>query len=107
MASSMSAGATSIAAVLNAVLLYRGLRRAGVVRHGPGWTAMLVRVLVASGTMIGVLWVLHRTSSWWIAAALGERVVWLAVSVAAGAGAYFAALFVLGMRPGQFRVRHD
>ena len=68
---------------------------------------MLARVLVASVTMIGVLWALHRTSAWWIDAALGERVVWLAVSVGAGAGAYFVALFVLGMRPAQFRVRHD
>jgi putative peptidoglycan lipid II flippase len=101
------AGATSIAAVLNAVLLYLGLRRAEVIDHGPGWTAMLARVLVASGTMIVVLWALHRTSAWWIDAALGERVVWLAVSVGAGAGAYFVALFVLGMRPAQFRVRHD
>ena len=101
------AAATSVAAVLNAVLLYRGLRKAGVVSHGPGWSALLLRVLFANAAMIGVLWQLHRDTSWWLANGLADRVAWLAFSVIAGVGAYFLALLALGMRPAQFQMRQS
>jgi putative peptidoglycan lipid II flippase len=101
------AAATSFAAVLNAILLYLGLRRDGVIRHGPGWGALLARVAAANGVMIVVLLQLSRSVDWWTEAALGNRVTWLAVSVIAGAGAYFVVLVVLGMRTSQFRLRHD
>jgi putative peptidoglycan lipid II flippase len=101
------AAATSIAAVLNAVLLYRGLRKAGVVSHGTGWGGLLLRVLLANTAMIGVLWQLHRDASWWLSNGLADRVTWLAISVVAGAGVYFLALLVLGMRTAQFRMRQS
>ena len=101
------AAATSVAAILNAALLYRGLRKADVIRHAPGWGMLLFRVVVANGAMIGVLLQLHKAAAWWLAASLADRVVWLSVSVAAGAGAYFVVLVVLGLRPAQFRMRHD
>ena len=101
------AAATSVAAVFNAVLLYRGLRKADVIRHAPGWGILLVRVAVANVAMIAVLMQLHRAGSWWMAVSLTDRVVWLGTSVVAGAGVYFVALVVLGLRPAQFRLRHD
>ena len=101
------AAATSFAAVLNAVLLYRGLHRAEVLQHGPGWGALLLRVTFANAVMIAALLWLARPVDWWIAAALPERVAWLALSVGAGGGAYFVALVVMGLRPAQFRMRHD
>ena len=101
------AAATSVAAVLNAALLYRGLHKAGVISHGPGWGILLLRVLVANAAMITVLLALHRSVSWWTAASLTDRVGWLSVSVAAGAGIYFVSLLVLGLRPSQFRMSHD
>jgi len=57
--------------------------------------------------MIAVLLTVHRSLAWWIDAALTDRVVWLAVSVTAGAGVYFVALVVLGLRPSQLRMRHE
>lgn len=101
------AAATSVAAVLNAVLLYRGLRKADIIRHGPGWGVLLLRVTLANAAMIAVLLTMHRSSVWWIDAVLSDRVVWLAVSVIVGAGVYFVTLVVLGLRPAQFRMRHD
>jgi len=89
------------------VLLYLGLRKAGVIRHAPGWGGLLLRVVVANAAMIAVLLQLQRAATWWMAAGLLERVVWLSLSVAAGAGAYFVALVMLGLRPAQFRMRHD
>jgi len=101
------AAATSVAAVLNAVLLYHGLRKADVISHGPGWGLLLLRMLLANAAMIAVLLTVHRSLPWWIDAALTDRVVWLAVSVIAGAGVYFVALVVLGLRPSQLRMRHE
>jgi putative peptidoglycan lipid II flippase len=101
------AAATSVAAVLNAVLLYHGLRKADVISHGPGWGLLLLRMLLANAAMIAVLLAVHRSLAWWIDAALTDRVVWLAVSVISGAGVYFVALVVLGLRPSQLRMRHD
>ncbi len=98
------AGATSAAAVLNAALLYRGLHRAGIIRHRPGWGALLLRVGLANAVMILVLWQMHRGTGWWIDAGFGERIGWLALSVLAGAGAYFLTLVVAGMRTAQFRM---
>ncbi len=101
------AAATSFAAVLNAGLLYRGLRKAGVIDHGPGWGALILRVVLANGAMIVVLQQLYRATEWWTAAGSGDRVTWLAVSVIAGAATYFVVLLVLGMRTSQLRLRHD
>ena len=64
-------------------------------------------VKVANTVMIFTLAQLQRSTDWWLSAALADRVTWLAVSVVAGAGAYFLVLVVMGMRPAQFRLRHD
>jgi putative peptidoglycan lipid II flippase len=77
------------------------------MRHRPGWRALLLRVLLANTAMMIVLGQLHRGTAWWLDAGTPDRVLWLSVSVAAGAGAYFVALLVLGMRPAQFQMRHD
>jgi putative peptidoglycan lipid II flippase len=101
------AAATSVAALLNAVLLYRGLRKAGVVRHSDGWGVLLLRVMLANAAMGVVLVQLHRDISWWSGAGLAERAWWLGVSVVAAAAVYFVALMVLGLRPQQFRLGQD
>ena len=96
--------AISVAALLNAALLYRGLRRDGVVRHSSGWPALLLRILIASLAMCAVLWWLHAPTAWWLDVGAGQRVYRLAVSVVAGAVAYFLTLLLTGMRLSQFRM---
>jgi putative peptidoglycan lipid II flippase len=68
---------------------------------------LLLRVALANGAMIVTLLQLQKAATWWLAASLSQRVVWLAVSVVAGAGIYFIVLLVLGLRPSQLRMRHD
>ncbi|HNP65825.1 MAG TPA: murein biosynthesis integral membrane protein MurJ [Woeseiaceae bacterium] len=97
--------ATSAAAILNALLLYRDLRRAGVVTHGNGWPKLLLRVLCANTAMGAVLVLFDRSANWWFDAASLTRVGWLAVTVIAGAGAYFLVLASLGMRTADFRLK--
>jgi putative peptidoglycan lipid II flippase len=96
--------AISVAALLNAWLLYRGLRRDGVVRHSSGWLALLFRVVAANVVMCVALWWLHAPTTWWLQADIGERVSWLGVTVIIGVAAYFLALLLFGMRVGQFRM---
>jgi putative peptidoglycan lipid II flippase len=101
------AAATSIAAVLNALLLYRALRREKILVHADGWISLLARIVAANGVMYFVLYELDRPLSWWITASLGERVAGLAITVLAGIAAYVVTLLIFGMRLSQFRLRAD
>jgi len=101
------AAATSVAAILNAALLYRGLLRDQVLLHSSGWPALMLRVVLANGAMIAVLYQVYRPLEWWIEAGFTGRVVWLAVTIALAVGAYFIALMALGTRLSQFRLRAD
>jgi putative peptidoglycan lipid II flippase len=97
--------AISVAAIVNAWLLYRGLRRDRFLTPGSGWFAFVARVVAANGAMVAAVWVLGRPLAWWLAASIWQRSVWLAVVVAAGVAAYFIALVLVGTRPAQFRHR--
>jgi putative peptidoglycan lipid II flippase len=99
--------AISIAAIVNAGLLYRGLRHECVVGTFGGWPALFVRIAIAGAAMVVVLIQLARPIDWWLDSDLGGRSLWLGVEVAAGAAVYFAALFLLGLRPSAFRLRAE
>ncbi|GMR17356.1 MAG: murein biosynthesis integral membrane protein MurJ [Gammaproteobacteria bacterium] len=99
--------ATSVAALINAWLLYARLRRDGVVRHASGWPLLLLRLLLANVLLAGCLSYLQRPLSWWLASGILDRSWWLLATVAAGMGAYFAALLLLGLRPDALRLRSE
>ncbi|MDE2306510.1 MAG: murein biosynthesis integral membrane protein MurJ, partial [Gammaproteobacteria bacterium] len=90
---------TSLAGCTNALLLYRGLRRGGVLRPTPGWPALLGRTIAASAAMALVLAWLAGPTGTWIAMSSWRRVGHLGICVLAGAAVYFAALAALGARP--------
>jgi len=96
--------AVSVAALLNAWMLYRDLRRNNVVQHAPGWFALLARIALANVAMTLVLVLLYRPLDWWLDASVIDRTAWLGVSVLAGAAAYFVSLLAAGMRLSQFRM---
>jgi len=98
--------ATSVAALLNAWLLYRGLRREGVLRHSDGWKPLLGQALLANVSMWAILLVVRQPLEWWLESGLLVRVAWLGGSVVAGAGSYFIVLLALGLRPSNFSLRH-
>jgi putative peptidoglycan lipid II flippase len=93
------AAATTVAALLNAGLLYAGLRRDGVLLHAPGWGAFSLRMLFANAGMCVALWYVHRPLEWWLASGAPARLGWLAASVLIGAGTYFLILLAAGLRP--------
>ncbi len=97
--------ATSVAALLNAALLYRGLRREGVLRHADDWPGLMLRALLANAAMWAILAWLARPLSWWLASGLADRAAYLGLCIAAGGATYFAALAATGLRPSSLSLR--
>jgi peptidoglycan biosynthesis protein MviN/MurJ (putative lipid II flippase) len=64
-----------------------------------------VQVAVANALMWVALDWLGRPLDWWLSVGAGDRVVFLGLSVAAGALVYFAVLLVLGLRPSKLGIR--
>lgn len=97
------AAATSTSAWINALLLLRRLRRDGIYAPGAGWLGFGLRLAAASVVLVAVvLWLAGPLEAWLAAPALdrGLRVV----GIVCGAGAaYFATLWLMGMRPRHFR----
>lgn len=97
--------AISVAAMVNAALLYRGLRRDAVIHGEPGWLRYGVQLLVGNAAMVVVLLQFHRSIDWWLDATISARAGWLAVSITAAMVAYFAALFMAGVRPSTLKLQ--
>ena len=97
--------AISIAALLQAGLLYQGLIRERVLRHSSGWGKLIMQVLAALVAMTIILVYMDRPLSWWVAANVMDRLLWLSVSIFAGMAVYFAVLWVLGLRPSNLKLR--
>jgi putative peptidoglycan lipid II flippase len=90
--------ATSLAAMLNAGLLLRGLLRAGFYQFQPGWSSYALRLLLASACMVtAILWLAPDLAAWydW---AWQQRVLRLGLLCGVGIAVYFVALWILGVR---------
>lgn len=96
--------AISVAALLNAWLLYRGLQRDGVIHHSRGWSPLLVQCALANVVMVVVLFALSAPLASWIELGVGGRALKLFVHIAAGALSYAVVLFALGLRPAALRL---
>ena len=90
--------ATSIAAFVNAGLLYIGLKRRDVYQSKTRWLPLLARVVIASALMCAVLYSLNTYFGQWYESEIRVRVSILCSLVAAGSIVYFAMLFALGLR---------
>jgi len=97
--------ATSVSALLNAGLLYRGLRRDGVLIHGRGWKTLMFQVLLANSAMWAILLWMHRPLTWWLHAGLPVRTTWLFASILAAAAGYFIVLVACGLRPSKLTLK--
>ena len=95
-----------IGAVVNAIWLYIGLRRAGWYAPAPGWVGFGLRVLVAA-TLLGALLGWAAQAFDWVAlgAHEGRRIALLAGFLGGGAALYFVALAAMGIRLRHFMRR--
>lgn len=87
-----------LASCLNAVLLWRGLRRRGDYVPQPGWMIFGLKLMAALTVMGAMLWLGVGGQTNWIGAPPLERVLRLAALVTGGGTAYFGTLWLLGFR---------
>lgn len=98
--------ATALAGIVNAALLWRYLRRAGMYMPQPGWRGFSVRLLLACVAMTAVVLALRFWVGDWTAMDNPfDRVSWLLLVIAAGAAAYGLTLLATGLRPRDLRGR--
>ena len=95
----------AIGAWYNSTMLYRGLRRQGVLHHAAGWRRMLWQVLGGNVVMVAFLWFVAGDTQRWIEMGAWSRAQWMTLLVVGGAGLYFGTLYLLGMRVHELRVR--
>jgi putative peptidoglycan lipid II flippase len=94
---------TSVGALLNAALLWRGLRARGLGTVGADVRGFVLRVLVAAALLGAVCWVGRMQFGPWTNVPELTRITKLATVLACAGGTYLLALFALGFRPSQFR----
>lgn len=99
--------AISVAAWVNAWLLYVRLRRLDIYRPLAGWGLFLIRVGLASAVLaLTLVWGVGEPASW-LAASVGARIGRLTLWVVAGIMIYVAAALLLGVRPAQLLFRRQ
>jgi putative peptidoglycan lipid II flippase len=94
-----------VGAIFNATMLYVGLRRRKILHRHPGGVALLMKIAAASLAMAAFLWWFGGSLSEWLDATTSQRVIWLCGLVAGGGATYFGVLWLLGVRPLQFKVQ--
>jgi putative peptidoglycan lipid II flippase len=96
----------SLGAMINAVWLFVGLRRAGASVPEPGWPGFTVRVVFATALLGGLLfWAEHAIDWIGLGAHQWQRIGWITGCLGGSALAYFAALRGCGLRLQQFMRR--
>jgi putative peptidoglycan lipid II flippase len=96
--------ATALAGIFHAWLLWRALRRQGLLQPQPGWGVFALRLTAACVAMAAVVLALR----WWVGdwtaiASVWERTGWLFATIAAGAVVYGVVLVAAGLRPRHLR----
>jgi len=90
--------ASSAAAYLNAVLLYRGLRKRAVYVPEHGWFRLWTAVITASVIMGALLLFMTRDTASWLQADAALRVKNLVLTIASGIIAYLFTTMVAGLK---------
>lgn len=90
--------ATSLSAVLNALLLYLGLRKRGIYTPNPGWLLLFFRLFMANAIVIALLWWQMPDSQIWTNWSVWQRSGQLAALIVGAAFVYFCLLRLLGIR---------
>jgi putative peptidoglycan lipid II flippase len=98
--------ATAIAANVNALMLWRGLRSANIYVPAEDWLLFVIRIFVGILGMTGFLFYVVSPLSIWMDWSFGSRFYHLFSFVLGGGCVYFIVLLLVGMRKkhvGQFR----
>ncbi len=90
--------ATSMSGALNAWLLYHGLKKAEIYQLSKQTLWIIAKAAVAAAAMAGLIYWLLPPISAFASMAFSQRGLWLAGVFAAAVPAYFALLWLFGVR---------
>ena len=90
--------ASSAAAYLNAILLFRGLRKREVYTPERGWIRIWIAVLLACITMGALLLFMTHDTDSWLQAGVALRVKNLALTITFGVLVYIFTCMVVGLK---------
>jgi putative peptidoglycan lipid II flippase len=90
--------ASSAAAYINAILLFRGLRRQGVYRPEPGWSRVTGAVVLGSLAMVAVLFWQYGEIHQWTEASAIARTIHLTTLIGLSMLVYGLVIIVGGLR---------
>jgi putative peptidoglycan lipid II flippase len=98
--------ATTMSATLNAWLLYRGLKQAGVYHLSKSTKVFIGKLVLSALVMAGVVYQLSNDFDVWLAMSFTEQVQQLIVCIGGGCLSYFVMIALLGVRLGDFKVKN-
>ncbi|MDP3857768.1 MAG: lipid II flippase MurJ, partial [Stagnimonas sp.] len=96
---------TTLTAWVNAILLYRRLRKDAIYRPSAGWARFALRIAAATLAMTAVVLAFAGPIELWLGLDAGHRALRLALVIGAAMLAYFGVLFALGLRLRDLRPR--
>ena len=99
--------AVSLAAFVNAGLLYHHLRRANAYRPLPGWAGFAARITAASAVMGALLFFGTGALELWLAMSGWQRAGHLSFWITAGIVVYVVTILLLGIRPAQLLLKRE
>ena len=99
--------AISLAAFVNAGLLYHHLRRGNAYRPLPGWAGLAARTVTASAVMGALLFFGTGALEHWLEMNAWQRAGHLSFWIVAGIVVYIATIVLLGIRPAQLLLRRE
>ena len=96
----------SLGAMVNAIWLFIGLKRAGAYVPEPGWGSFSLRVFGATALLGGLLFFAERRIDWvGLVNHQAQRIGWLVLCLGGAALLYFGALLASGLKLQQFMRR--
>ncbi|MFT7008979.1 MAG: putative peptidoglycan lipid II flippase [Colwellia sp.] len=98
--------ATTMSATLNAWLLYRGLKNAGVYHLSKSTKIFIGKLVLSALVMAWVVYQLSNDFDVWLAMSFTEQVQQLIVCIGGGCLSYFVMIALLGVRLGDFKVKN-
>lgn len=94
--------ATSLSALMNALLLYGTLHKRGVYIASTQTINLIIKIVIASALMGMVIFTLNPISASWVDFTLIDKIFELATLIAIGAAVFALSLLVLGVRKSTF-----
>ena len=92
---------TAISGFVNAILLFLGLKKQGIIVATAGWFAYFMKITIASLCMAAIVWFLNPNDIWWQDAGVFRKIGALGGLVLSAMVAYLVAILAMGIRPRQ------